>query len=224
MSTEIVALRMGAASDHALALEQACIRYGIQTVSAKAVFLGNLHHETRGFQRFEEALSYSAKRLAEVWDRYAIDPSVRPKSARQPNARAHRMAHNPRALANDTYNGRMGNRPGTDDGWMFRGRGDPQLTGRNNYTAYSLAQYGDDRVVRNPDMLLSLPDRSLSAGWFWQVNGCGPYGNRGDVLSVARIWNIGSATSTATPHGMADRYAQTERALALFADLARAAR
>ena len=220
MSTEIVALRMGARPDHALALEQACIQFDIQTVAEKAIFLATLHHETLGFRKFEESLNYSAKRLAEVWDRYAVDPSVRPKKNRLPNARAQRMAHNPVALANDTYGGRMGNRF-PNDGWDFRGRGDPQLTGRNNYTRYSQDTYGDDRVVRNPDMLLKAPDRSLAAGWFWDVNGCAAPARKGDLLTVSRIWNIGDARSTATPNGMQDRENQRLRAEREFASLIR---
>lgn len=220
MSTETVALRMGAAPDHAVALEHTCVRYGISTALEKSVFLGNLHHETGGFRRFEENLRYSAKRLAEVWpSRYATAETRRlPEKQRQPNDLARRLGGKPEALANHTYAGRMGN-VGPGDGWKFRGRGDAQLTGSDNYHAYSRAEYGDLRVVDRPDMLLALPDRSLSAGWFHQANGCAAPARAGDVLTYARIWNLGDADSTATPHGMDDRRAQVKRAIALFAEL-----
>lgn len=211
MSTETVALRMGATPDHAHALEQACIQFNIETVAEKAIFLATIHHETGGFKKLEEGLHYSAKRLAEVWDRYALDPAVRPKKNRLPNTRAHGVAGNPMRLANDTYGGRMGNRL-PNDGWDFRGRGDAQLTGRNNYTAYSKAVYGDDRVVLDPNMLLRAPDRSVSAGWFWHVNGCAEPARKGDLLTVSRIWNLGNRASKETPHGMDDRIKQRLRA------------
>lgn len=65
-----------------------------------------------------ENMNYSAKRIREVW------PS-------RPEAVA--FAGKPQALANSVYGGRLGNRPGTDDGWRFRGGGVDQLTGRDNY-------------------------------------------------------------------------------------------
>lgn len=39
------------------------------------------------------------------------------------------------------------------DGFKYRGRGFIQLTGKSNYAAASKAIYGDDRLVKNPDML-----------------------------------------------------------------------
>ena len=36
-------------------------------------------------------------------------------------------------IANQAYNGRMGNRPGTNDGWNYRGGAPAQRTGRDAY-------------------------------------------------------------------------------------------
>lgn len=46
MSTETVAIRMGFRPDQALALERACIEFGIDTVLRKAHFLGQTAHES----------------------------------------------------------------------------------------------------------------------------------------------------------------------------------
>ena len=53
----------------------------------------------------------------------------------------------------DRYDNRadLGNR-GAPDGERFRGRGFVQLTGRDNYTRYSRALFGDDRLVENPKL------------------------------------------------------------------------
>lgn len=102
--------------------------------------LATVHHETGGTMRpVEENLTYTtAERVKAVW------PS-RFKSA----AEAKPYVRNPRALAEKVYGGRadLGNtKPG--DGWLFRGRGLPQITGRANY-----AKFG---IEANPDEALKM--------------------------------------------------------------------
>ena len=46
----------------------------------------------------------------------------------------------------------LGNVPGTDDGYNFRGRGPIQLTGRYNYTRYA-KMIGHPEIVDHPDLL-----------------------------------------------------------------------
>lgn len=98
-----------------------------------AAILAEAHHETGGqFQPVSENLNYSAKRLTEVW------PSRFPTLAA-----AAPYAGNPQRLANKVYGGRLGNvDPG--DGWLFRGRGLAQITGRENYARFGIAGVPDD--------------------------------------------------------------------------------
>lgn len=93
-----------------------------------AYIMATAHHETGArFAPIEENLNYSAKRLVQVW------PS------RFPNlAAATPYANNPQKLANKVYGGRLGN-TGPDDGWRYRGRGMVQITGKDNYAKYGLA-------------------------------------------------------------------------------------
>lgn len=93
-----------------------------------AAILAEAHHETGGqMQPVSENLNYSANRLTEVW------PSRFPTlAAAQP------FANNPRRLANKVYGGRLGN-TGPDDGWLYRGRGLAQVTGKTNYAKFGLA-------------------------------------------------------------------------------------
>jgi putative chitinase len=98
------------------------IRLGINNAPRAAMFLANCAHESNFFTQLEENLNYSAKRLMQVWPSRFPDMST-----------ARKYANNPKALANFVYNGRMGNRPGSDDGWNYRGSGLIQLTGKNNF-------------------------------------------------------------------------------------------
>ena len=52
------------------------------------------------------------------------------------------------------------------DGWKYRGRGFIQLTGKKNYSEASAAIFGDDRLVKNPDMVNDPAIASEVVAWF----------------------------------------------------------
>lgn len=93
-----------------------------------AAILSEAYHETGGrMQPISENLNYSAKRMTQVWpSRFPTIASAKP------------YANNPKALANKVYGGRLGNKF-QDDGWRFRGRGLAQITGRENYEKFGIA-------------------------------------------------------------------------------------
>ena len=221
MSTQIVAVKLGASVETAKALEDCCEKYGISTDLQKAHFLGQMAQESQGYSKVVENMKYSAKRMAEVWpNRYATKETKRlPIKQRLPNIKATALANAGEiAIANDVYGSRMGNfKP--NDGWDFRGQGFKMVTGRDNVTAYSRDTYGDDRVVKNPIMLQRLPDSVYSGGWFWKTNKIGPYADKNDSLSVGRLINIGTLDTTSVPIGNAQRLAKTALAIQLFKEL-----
>jgi len=95
---------------------------GIVTPARICHFLAQCFVESSGFTDAEEDLSYSAKRLTQVWPkRFPTIESAQP------------YARNPEALANKVYGGRMGNTE-SGDGWKYRG-GLKQLTGKDNAPA-----------------------------------------------------------------------------------------
>ncbi|HXG29576.1 MAG TPA: glycoside hydrolase family 19 protein, partial [Nevskiales bacterium] len=63
---------------------------------------------------------------------------------------------------------RLGNTPAKDgDGQKYKGRGLIQVTGTGNYRACSRALFGDDRLLKNPQLLEDPINACLSAGWYW---------------------------------------------------------
>lgn len=219
MSTELVAMRLGADPEVALALEQCCIHFGISSTLQKAHFLGQMAQESQNYTKVVENMNYSAKRMAQVWPgRYRV-----PGTKDTPNAKAIALAKaGARAIANDVYANRMGNGPPeSNDGWNFRGQAFKMITGRSNVTAYSRFTYGDDRVVRDPTMLQRLPDSVFSGGWFWVTNKIGPHADADDAVAVGRLINIGTLSTKSLPIGHEQRVANTLKAKRYFAELVR---
>jgi putative chitinase len=149
-------------------IKAGCRQFGIDTVREIAALLAQAGHESCGFTRLEENLNYSAQRLADVWPgRYSEAPWAPPH---RPNKVALRLAHNPEAIANNVYAGRMGNGPPeSDDGWRHRGFGPFQLTGKRNQAAFGAAV--GVPIEQVPDFLRTLQGGALSMCWFFKVNG-----------------------------------------------------
>ena len=200
MSTEKLAFLMGAGV-YSKPIEDACIRWGIIQGRDKARFIAQLYVESAAFKRVEENLNYSAKRLVEVFGkRNGLTPAIARNIA----------AAGPRAVANFIYGGRWGfenlGNVEPDDGWMFRGRGLIQLTGRDNYSSASIGCYGDFRLRDEPDMLL-LPEAAADvAAWFWYHN---HLNGIEDIAVLTRKINGGK-------HALAQRRSATNRAYDLL--------
>lgn len=141
------------------ALNQAARACAIAGPLRRAAFLAQVMVESSELRHVDEALGYSPQRLRAVWpQRFPTDEI------------AQRYAHNPAALANKVYAGRMGNGDeASGDGWRYHGRGLIQLTGRDNYAAFARAM-GVDALAR-PELLLEPAGAALSAAWFWQSKG-----------------------------------------------------
>ena len=141
-----------------VALNETCEDFGIDTPFRIAGFLSNVAHESGGFKFVKENLNYSAASLMRVW------PSRFPTLEI-----AQRYAMQPEKIANRAYADRMGNGDeASGDGAKFLGRGFIQLTGKNNYVAYSLAC--DNEALQHPEIVEQPKYAAESAGWFWNVN------------------------------------------------------
>lgn len=153
-------------------------RYGINSNLLIAHVMAQISHECGAGVFVVENMNYTASRMMQVWpSRFPTIASAQP------------YANNPRGLANKVYNGRMGNRAGSDDGWNFRGRGASQTTGREGYERVAKATGID--VVNHPDLLID-PRYFLLCGVSDFINcGCLPYAKADDILGVTKRLNGG---------------------------------
>lgn len=145
-----VPLIVGALNDH---ME----RCGITTNRRIRHFMAHHYVESAGFSLLEENLNYSALRMTQVWPKRF--PTV---------ASANPFARNARALANKVYGGRMGN-TGPNDGYLYRGGGFNQLTGKDNYVAAS--KWTGLDLVKHPEQARTIPVAAQIACDFWRANG-----------------------------------------------------
>jgi putative chitinase len=151
----------------------------------------------------EENLNYSAESLAKVFPRYFGVGKRNPAD----------YARKPEKIANYVYmdefrsvQGRMGNvQPG--DGWLFRGRGLKQLTGRNNYTAFgkSVGMTAEQAAV----YVATEKGAIESACWFWDTNKLNNIADTDDVVTMTRRINGGNI-------GLEDRQQRYTRAMKIL--------
>ena len=166
-----------------------------------AHFFAQTAHETGGFKLFTENLNYSAAGLQGTFGKYF------------PGNLEESYSRNPEKIANRVYASRMGNGDEkSGDGWKFRGRGALQLTGKDNYKAFS-DYLKKPEIMTNPD-LVSSEFSFESAIFFFERNKLWTLCNTVDVDSITKLSkaiNLGSAASKGTPHGLDDRILKTNQ-------------
>ena len=150
-----------------------------------AHFVAQVLHESGGLTIQFENLNYSADRLPKVWPK-----RFQPTGPLDPGE----FAHNPQKLANEVYGDRMGNTQ-PDDGFLYRGRGLLQLTGKDSYgeaTSVLTARFPDA-----PDFTVD-PDAVIGSEWClkvaaaeWASKGCNALADKDALNSVTKVINGG---------------------------------
>lgn len=161
-------------------LNETFARFDISTPLRQAAFIGQAGHESGNFTRLSEGLSYSAERLMVIW----------PK--RFPNIEiAQKYARNPKALANNVYANRMGNRDeASGDGFRFAGAGLFQLTGHSNF--YHAGQALGEDFVMQPELVKTPRFAALTAGWFWDTHKLNKFADIRDFTMMTKKINGGT--------------------------------
>ena len=156
-------------------LEEAQVKFNVNTVLRMGHFLAQIHHESAGFSAVRENLNYGKEGLLKTFPRYFKNLI----GARNVNY----YARNPQRIANLVYANRMGNgNEASGDGWLHRGYGLLQLTGKNNQYAFA-AWIGDEEVKRNPE-LIATKYPLLSAVFFFETNDLWKICDKGDTVIV----------------------------------------
>ena len=178
-------------------------KYGINTERRAAHFISQCAHESNNFRSLQENLNYSEKALNAVFGRYFGSASHKRNAAE--------YARNPEKIANYVYMDefrkyKMGN-VNEGDGWLFRGRGLKQLTGRENYTRFgkSINISAEEAAI-----YVATPKGAVeSACWFWDANKLNTIADTDDVVKMTKKINGGNI-------GLADRQQRYAKAMQVF--------
>ena len=162
-----------------------------------AHFFAQTAHESGNFKAFSENLNYSAKGLRSIFGKYFPTDAMAKAYERQPQK-----------IANRVYANRMGNGDeASGEGWLYKGRGPLQLTGKNNYRAFGKYIGREQEILDNPD-LVATELGFESALWFFDANKlwsiCDQGINDATILALTKRINGGT-------HGLEDRKAKTKK-------------
>lgn len=84
----------------------------------------------------------------------------------------------------------LGNSAEVDgDGYLYRGRGWIQLTGKANYITAGKAFNQD--FVGNPDLVQQYPWAAMVSGWYWDSRKLNQYADNDDIMAVTQRVNGG---------------------------------
>jgi putative chitinase len=131
-------------ADRAAALETLlntiCPTYGIATGDIMHEYLANVLEESKEFTQYDESLNYSTEALVKKFSRERITTD---NAIRYGRNDSHAAAE--KEIANSIYGGtwgkiNLGNTEPTD-GFVFRGAGPIQITGRKNFTDFAAWMY-----------------------------------------------------------------------------------
>jgi putative chitinase len=174
---------------------KAAAAYYKMTPERAAHFFGQTAHETGNYAIFSENLNYSTDGLKKIFGKYF------------PDNLAESYARQPEKIASRVYANRMGNgNEATKEGFLFRGRGALQTTGKDNYKQLS-EHLKKPEIMTNPDLVAT--DFSFeSAIFFFDKNKLWDIADKGvntdTILSITKRVNGGT-------HGLDDRTVKTNQ-------------
>lgn len=192
----------------------AIMKYMQLSPEEAAHFIGQCAWESKSFTQMKEDFSrYTEDNLLTVFGKYfekERQVTINDKVIRQ---KASDFVGHPEKIGSWVYANRMGNGPfESGEGYLFRGRGPIQLTGKRNYQLFA-GHIKDGCILSDPD-LVAEKYALESARFYFDTNNiwrhCAQV-NDDSILTVSRIINLGSAASKSIPNHLNDRIFQTNR-------------
>lgn len=155
----------------AAAIRKACAANEINTIRRVAAFVGQTAVESQGYTRRRESLNYSVAGLLSGFGRHRISAEDAKRLGRNPNEQR-LPEERQRQIANLLYGGEFGRtqlgNTQPDDGWVFRGTGPIQVTGRGNMTRF--AQAIGMPLDKALEYAATLEGGVAASAWFWEAN------------------------------------------------------
>jgi putative chitinase len=196
MSLKSLQTKIGVGADGAFGpgTLKAAMAYYKMTPERAAHFFAQTAHESGNFKAFAENLNYGAAGLTGIFKKYF--PTTE---------KALLYERKPEKIANLVYGGRMGNGDeASGDGFKFRGRGALQLTGKDNYKAFS-DYLKNPEIMTNPDLVADQFAFESAIFFFdrnklWDI--CDKGVNKDTILALTKRINGGV-------HGISDREEKT---------------
>lgn len=89
------------------------------------------------------------------------------------------------------------------DGYLYRGGGLLQITGRYNFRTIG-QKIGVDLEAR-PELIEQPDNAALVSAQYWSARDLNQYADSGDFVALSKAINLGNAQSDKTPNGLSDR-------------------
>lgn len=141
-------------------LAEQFVRFGLSSLEHQAIFIANAMVESQGFTRMRENLNYTTEdRLLAVFG-----------AKRFEGKQVASYLKNPIKLGNLVYNGRMGNLPNSNDGYMFRGGGIFMITGRHMYMLCDKLIPSSKSIIADPNNILDPEVACIVSVYYFKLN------------------------------------------------------
>ena len=171
--------------------------FPINTDKVVAFFMAECSVECGAGIEMRENMNYSAAGLLKTFPTHFS------------SSLAAKAAHNPQMIGEIAYGGRMGNAPPpSTDGWVFRGGGLTNCTGRDGYAA--LQKWLDENgvaldVLSNPDLTCEPATALICGVGDFILCGCLKYAEEGNFVATSAMLNNGHIVSASAINGYSDR-------------------
>lgn len=135
-----------------------------------SAILGNVDKESK-YRAVEENLNYSNTKNEHIRNVFGKERTGNLSDAQLDELKKDKVKFTEHMYGgtNTIGRGMLNTEPG--DGWKYRGRGFIQITGKRNYMNASKAIYGDDRLVKDPDLVLRPQVAAQVTAWYTEEAG-----------------------------------------------------